>query len=85
MIGLRAHVQRHHRLFQAGVAGAFADTVDRDFDLARAVLDAGQCVGGRQPQVVVTVAGEDDILAAGRVLAQIMDQRAVLFLSLIHI
>jgi hypothetical protein len=73
-----AGVDRHDRLFQAGVAGALADAIERDFDLPRAILHAGQRVGGGQPQVVVAVAGEDHILTAGYILTQIADQPAVL-------
>src|SRR6185369_8917515 len=50
-------LQRHHDLFERGVASAFADAVDRDFGLARTGHDAGQGVGSREAQVVVAVHG----------------------------
>ncbi len=72
-------VERHHRLFEAGVAGPFADAVDGDFDLPCPVLHSRKRVCGRQAQVVVAVDAENDVLAAFHVLAQIADQLAELF------
>ena len=79
MVGLRPHMQRHHGLFQAGVASPLADPVDRHFDLAGAVLDPSKRIGGRQPQIVVAVAGEDDLLPARRIFAQMADQGTIFF------
>ena len=58
--------QGHDHLLEGGVAGAFAKPVDRDLHLARAGLDGGKGVRGRQPQVVVAVdrdrgAGSDQL------------------------
>ena len=52
-------------LFERGVAGALADAVDGALDLADAGFDAGEGVGDGQPEVVVAVGGEDDVLDAG--------------------
>ena len=74
-VDLRPGVQRHHHLFQRGVAGPLADAVDRHLDLPRAVLDRGQRVGRRQPQVVVAVRRDDHVLRARHVLPDAADQR----------
>src|SRR5690606_4097679 len=47
------HVQGDSDFFDGGVAGAFADAVDGDFDLARAGADGGDAVGGGEAHVVV--------------------------------
>ena len=74
----RPGVQRHHDLFERGVAGPLADAVDRHLDLPRAVLDRGQRVRRRQPQVVVAVRRDDDVVRARHVLAGCRDQPAEL-------
>ena len=53
-----AHAQRHHDLFERGVAGALADPVDRALDLANAAGNRGEAVGDRQTKVVVAVRAE---------------------------
>ncbi len=73
------HMDGHGALFQAGVAGPFADAVDRHLDLTRTIFHTGQRVGGSQPKVIVTVTTEDHILPAGRVLTQLLDQGSILF------
>ncbi|MNJ40067.1 hypothetical protein D3C77_349520 [compost metagenome] len=60
-IAVRAGAQGHDDLFDRGVAGPFADAVDRAFDLTRPALDGGQGVGDGQTQVVVGVRREDDV------------------------
>ncbi len=55
----RPRAQRHDHLFQRGVAGALAEPVDRDLDLARARLDAGQGVGRGKAEIVVAVRADD--------------------------
>ena len=75
---LRPRMQRHHDLFEGGVARAFADAVDRHLDLPRAVLDRRQRVRGRQPQVVVAVGRDDHILRARHILSDAADQPAEL-------
>ena len=55
---------RHHDLFERGVAGALAQTVDRALDLARAVGDAGERVRDREAEVVVAVRGDDEVALA---------------------
>ena len=54
-----ARPDRHHDLFERGIAGPLADAVDGALDLPRAGRDAGQRVGDRQAEVVVAVDGED--------------------------
>ena len=50
--------ERHHDLLEGGVAGALAEAVDRDLDLAGAGLDRGERVRRREAQVVVAVDGD---------------------------
>ena len=47
--------ERHHHLFERGVAGPFADAVDRDLGLPGAVQDAAQRIGRSHAQIVVAV------------------------------
>ena len=65
-----ADLERHHDLFERGVAGALADAVDGALDLARAGLHRGERVGHREAQVVVAMRREHgavaDALAAPR-------------------
>ena len=63
-----ARLDRHHDLFQRGVAGPLADAVDGAFDLPAAGADAGQRVGHRQAEVVVAVDGEDHLVGARHLL-----------------
>ena len=51
----RARPEGHDDLLERRVAGALAEAVDRDLDLARAGLDGGERVGRREPEVVVAV------------------------------
>ena len=60
-----ARLERHHDLLERGVAGALADAVEAALDLRRAAADRGEGVGDREPEVVVAVAGEDDVRRAG--------------------
>ena len=75
---VEAGLQRHHDLFERGIAGAFADAVDRALDLARAGLAAGQAVGDGQAQVVVAVGADDRLLDVGDALLERADDRGVL-------
>ena len=52
-------LQGHDDLFERGVAGTFADAVDRAFDLPGADLAGGQAVGHRQAEVVMAVDADD--------------------------
>ncbi len=61
---------RHHDLFQRRVACAFAEAVDRAFDLACACLHTGEAVGDGQPQIVMAVGREHDPVSAGDAFAQ---------------
>ena len=56
-----ARPQGHDDLFEARVARALAEAVDRDLDLAGAGLDRGQRVGRREAQVVVAVDADDRV------------------------
>ena len=51
----RARPEGHDDLLERRVAGALAEAVDRDLDLAGAGLDGGERVRGREPEVVVAV------------------------------
>ena len=58
-----ARAQRHHDLFEGGVAGPLAEPVDRDLDLPRAGLDGRKGVGRGEPQVVVAVDADRRVAA----------------------
>ena len=73
-----ARLDRHHDLFQRGVAGALAEAVDRALDLARAADHAGERVGDRQAEVVVAVGREDRLVGVRHPLEQHPDERAEL-------
>ena len=68
-----AYFQRHHNFFQAGIARAFAQTVDGAFHLAHACLNGSQRVGNRHAQVVVAVCGPDDLIAVGHAFDDVAD------------
>ena len=70
------HAQRHHDLFERGVAGALADAVDRALDLPHAALNRRQAVGDRQPEVVVAVRAEDRLVGVRDALADVREELA---------
>ena len=69
-----AHLQRHHDLFQRGIAGAFAEPVDRAFDLPRAARHGRQRVGRRHAEIVVAMRGKDDLVGARHRFDQPLDE-----------
>ena len=83
--GLKAEVvaaglHGHHDFFKRAVARAFAQAVNRAFDLTRsALLDAGQGIGHRHTEVVVAVHGPDGLIGIGNVLAEVSDKGTVTF------
>ena len=70
--------QRHHHLFERGVAGAFADAVDRHLGLSGAVENSAQRIGRGHSQIVVAVGGDNGLVDVGNVVHEIFDFRAVL-------
>ena len=56
-----ARAQRHHDLFQRGVAGALAEPVDRALHLTGTRGDARQRVRDREAEVVVAVCRHDEL------------------------
>jgi hypothetical protein len=80
VVGVRAGLERHDNFFHGGIASAFADAVDGHFGLTRPGLDSGQCVGGRQPQVIMAMhRNGNPVVHAGRVFDDSVNQRAELF------
>ena len=69
-VGAGAH--RHDDLLERGVAGTFAEAVDRALDLAGARAHRGQRVGHGQPEVVVAMHRPHYLVRVGHAL----DQRA---------
>jgi hypothetical protein len=69
-----ADLHGHHDLFQRGVARAFAQPVDRAFDLARACVHGSQGVGGGHAQIVVAMRGEDHLVGSRHAVQQHGDQ-----------
>src|SRR6267143_2704084 len=74
-----AHCQRHDDFFQGSVSGAFADPVDRAFDLPHAGANRRERVGHRHAQVVVAVRAERDSRRVAEVLAYLGEHRTVFF------
>ena len=72
-----ARFQCHDHFFQRGIAGAFADAVDRAFHLSRPGLHGGQRVGHGQAEVVVAMHADDGVVDVADVVLQISDQRGV--------
>ena len=71
-----ALAQDHGDLFQSGVAGALADSVDRNFDLAGAVHDRRQRVRDREAQIVMAMDREDRLPDVLHALSQLRDAQA---------
>ena len=71
----RAGLDRHHHLFERGVAGALADAVDGALDLPRAVAHGGERVGDRHAEVVVAVRAPGHAVAARRARDEVGEQR----------
>ena len=69
-----AHPQRHHHLFQRGVARPFAQAVDGAFDLPRPRRDRRQSVGGRHAEIVVAMGGKDHAIRPRHLRQQHGDQ-----------
>jgi len=55
-------LQGHDHLLEGGVAGPFADSVDRDLRLASAGFQTGEGVGGGHAEIVVAVDGDDGVV-----------------------
>ena len=70
--------QRHYDLFQGGIAGAFADAVDRALDLPSTVVHRGKRIRHRQTQVVMTMGAPNHAVAAGGAFDQVRHQSAEL-------
>ena len=69
-----AGADAHDDLFQSGVAGPFADSVDGPFDLARTVANAGQGVGHGKAKVVVAVHADGGARNVGNAFANAANQ-----------
>src|ERR1019366_2142558 len=76
---VRARAQGHHNLFQRGVAGPFAESVDSALHLPRAVEHTSQRVGHRHAKIVMAVHADHGPLAPGHVFPYAANQRSVLF------
>ena len=76
VIAVGARAQRHHDFLERGVAGAFADTRDRTFDLARARSERSQTVGDAEPEIVVTVRAEHCVFDPAHFALEPREQRA---------
>ena len=61
VIGSDLH--RHHDFFERCIAGAFANAIDRTFNLARACFNGGQAIGDGQAKVVMAMHANRDVAA----------------------
>ena len=76
--GIAAHAHRHHDLLERGVAGALADAVHRALELLHAGVERCQRVGDREPEVVVAVGRERNVLELRAEPAYVPDEVRVL-------
>ena len=72
-----AHAHRHHRFFQRGVAGAFADAVDGALDLPGAGAHAGERIRHRHAEIVMAMHGKPRLVGIRHPLAHHLDQREI--------
>ena len=77
IVGARSDA--HDDFFQRGVAGSFADSIDRPFHLARTIANARQGVGRRKTQIVVAVDADGRPCNVRNVLPNAANQFTVLF------
>ncbi len=73
-----ARAQQHHDLLERRVARALADAVDRALDLAGAGAEAGERVRDGEPEVVVAVDREHDVVQARYELVEARQEARVL-------
>lgn len=73
-----AGLERHGAFLHGSVACALADAVDGAFNLVDAGFNACQRVCNSHAEVIVHMAGQNDLLDAVGVLAQILDAGSVL-------
>ena len=71
-------MQRHHQLLEGGIAGPFADAIDRAFELTCTVLNGLEEIGHGQAEIVVAVHRDHGIADVGHVLIDASDQRTEL-------
>ena len=67
----------HDHFFERGIAGAFADAVQRHFDLACALVYSCEAVGHSEAEVVVAVNAEDCLVRIWRTIDDGFDEIAV--------
>ena len=67
---------RHDDLFERGVAGALADAVHAELDLAGSRPHGGDRVGRRHAEIVLAVEREDRALELGHLGAQVREEIA---------
>ena len=66
--------KRHDNFFEGGVAGALADAIHRDFDLARTGANRRQRIGGAQSEVIVAMHRNNAVLDPSTFARQVLDQ-----------
>ena len=69
-----AHMQRHHKLFQRGIAGTLTDAIDGALELPCTIFDSFQEVGHGQAQVVVAMHGDHRLADVGHMGVDAGDQ-----------
>ena len=73
-----AGLECHDNFFQGSIAGALADAIDGTLYLTDACLNAGQRVCNAHAQIIVVMAGQNDVFHAIYMLAQVLNQIVVL-------
>ena len=77
--GIAAGAQRHHDFLQRRIAGAFAQAIDRAFDLPRTASHTGQRIGDGHAQIVMTVHREDRLVGARHAFDDGLEHAEMLF------
>lgn len=71
-------LEGHDDFFEGCIAGSFAETIDRAFDLSRAGFDRRQAVGDGEAQVIMTVRADDGLVDVRHILLERVDDLEVM-------
>jgi hypothetical protein len=69
----------HDYFFERSIAGSFSESIDRAFDLAGSVADAGDGVGCGKAEVIVAMTGDNGFVDIGDMVYEEGDLLTVLF------
>src|SRR6266581_6438724 len=72
-----SHSEYNSDFLERGVAGAFADAIDRQFELARARADRGQGVRHAHAQVVMAVSAQRNSICTVQIIDNAAEHRFI--------